>query len=100
MVASGVVGVQLDGASIFLFGSAPVPVVVLGDHRQGGVRFREPFIELEGAQRGVPRLRYELGWRRSAVATEQSVGFSQAGKGLRVGRVFASRLLKILDRLP
>jgi hypothetical protein len=51
------------GAPVFLFRSRPVPIISLGNHCQGGMSFRESFVELEGSLRGGTGFRYELGRR-------------------------------------
>src|SRR5579863_7327300 len=98
VMRSGVVGIELDGAAIFLLGGLPVPVVVLRDEREGGVPLSKRVVERTRLERGCARLRHVDAGGRVAVAAEDGVSIREPGIGAGVVRIASDGLLKPGDR--
>ena len=94
-----VVGVQFYGPPKLLFGSIPVPIVILYDQRERGVCFREAVIQFQRPQRGRARLWHVFRSGRYTVTRRQRVAVRQAGVGWCVSRIFADGLSEIFDGL-
>src|SRR5713101_2958661 len=99
MVGSRVAGIQLNRPFKFSLRALPVPFVEPQVKPQRGVCFAQRFVKLECVLRRLLHGRIGLSRRHKAPLAEHKVGIRNPDVSQSVIRIFADRLLEILESL-
>src|SRR5215469_6180928 len=94
MVDSSVIGIQLQGASVFTLRSSQVQIHRVGE-TQDSMRISQRFVELQSALRRGPGFRSCFLTRNFAEVRQDGIGFCQAGVSGSVAWIAVDRLLEI-----
>ena len=99
MIASSIPRVELNGALILFFRTAPVPIEKRFDLAQRSMGFRQAVIELHCLDSSALCLFHGLGWRQKAIGSEQHVRIREAAIRESVRRVLQDGLFEVADGL-
>ena len=100
LVSGRVVGIQLNRAFEFGFGSRPIPVITLPHQRQRNVRLGQGVIQLHCLHGCRLRVLPNLLRRRVSGLAQKVIRIGQSGVGLGVVGIFLDCLIEIVGGLP